>query len=486
MNFNRIFNAQSMEISSIDSSGNRSLFFNTKDADGNTAISSVAIERQGNTNKLFKKFTNIGGANTNYQFLTTEDNYVATITAGSNITITNPGATPTISANLSTATSNLNMATYNIFGAGSVEVASSSFSSNRYAGGLGLKDSISNLRIQKENGGLDIFLNRFDNSGNFQLGNKILIDNFNIITSINAGAGITVNNTDPKQPVINSTCIQTIQAGNNIDIDATDPLSPIISSNVQAVQIYQLGYWLLTVYGETGGVEFSLNSEYDVTSSIYGTAYFMFAFFCLNNRKNIFITANYTGGHYIDALLDTNNTKAYFGLDTITRSGGGGGGNQPMGFCTLSVMAKTFVDLTTNRIPTVIFTENTGVTFTDAAGTQKVADIEVNQDTTSRSEYYIQYKFVATGGFTFHFEMVDGTSNSVLGITPSIIVPAGAGDLDYSNFWYNLPLIIANTVPFTAGSNAKVNMVVSTTSTPNTIGFIGVYIIGEQYTTTPP
>jgi hypothetical protein len=487
MNFNRIFNAQSMEISSMDSSGTRSLFFNTKDADGNLAVSSVAIERQGNTNKLFKKFTDIGGSNTNYQFLTTEDNYVANITAGSNISIINPGLTPTISANLSTATTNLNMATYNIFGAGSVEVASSSFSSNRYVGGVGFKDATSNLRIQKETGGLDIYLNRYDNSGNFLLSNKILIENFNIITSINAGAGITVNNTNPKQPVINSTCIQSLQAGTNIDIDFTEPLNPKISSSVQAVQIYPFGYWFLTVYGETGSVEYSLNNEYDVTSSVYGTAYFLFPFFCLNNRKNIFITANYKDGHYIDAMLNTNNTKAYFGLDTITRLGSGGGGNQPMGFSVLSVMAKTFVDITsTNRIPTFIFTENTGVTFTNAAGTQKVADIEVNQDTTSRTEYYIQYKFVATGGFTFHFEMVDGTSNSVLGITPSIIVPAGAGDLDYSNFWYNLPLVIANTVPFTANSNAKVNMVVETSSTPNTIGFIGVYIVGEQYTTTPP
>jgi len=479
MNFNRIFNAQSMEISSTDSSGNRSLFFNIKDASGNLAVSSVAIERQGNSNKLFKKFTNIGGANTNYQFLTTEDQYVATIIAGSNITITNPGATPTISANLSTATSDLNMATYNIFGAGSVEVASSSFTSNRYVGGVGFKDSISNLRIQKETGGLDIFLNRFDNSGNFLLSNKILIDNFNIVTDVNQGTGIVVDKTNPKQPVISSTCLQSLQAGNNIDIDVTDPLSPIISSSVQAVQIYPFGYWLLTLYGESGGVEYSLNNENDVTSSTYGTAYFLFPFFCLNNRKNIFISANYTSSHYIDAMLDNNNTKAYFGLDTLRRGGSG-----HMGFAGLSVMAKTFVDVTsTNIIRTLIFTENTGVTFTDAAGTQKVADIEVNENTTSRSEYYIQYKFVATGGFTFHFEMVDGTSNDVLGITPSIVVPAGAGDLDYSNFWYNIPLVIANTVPFTGGSNAKVNMVVSTSSTPNTVGFIGVYIIGEQYTT---
>ena len=497
MDGNTIINAGLMEVATRTFADPLQMKFSYKDSNWGIAVTSTSIEVPNSigASKLYKRYTNIGGGNTYTQILTTEDPYVATISPGANISITGTAPNFTIASSggnnwVGTATSDLNMATNNIFGAKSVEVAASSFTSNRYVGGVGFKDATSNLRIQKETGGLDIYLNRYDNSGNFQLGNKILIENFNIITSINQGAGIVVNNTDPKQPVISSTCLQSIQGGNNIDIDFTDPLSPIISSNVQAVQIFPFGYWLITLYSESGGVEYSLNNDYDVTSSVYGTAYFLFPFFCKNNRKNIFISANYTSSHYIDAMLDNNNTKAYFGLETLIRSGGGGGGggggNQNMGFAGLSVMAKTFVDLSANKIPTFIFTENTGVTFTNAAGTQKVADIEVNENTTSRSEYYIQYKFVATGGFTFHFEMVDGTSSSVLGITPSIVVPAGAGDLDYSNFWYNLPLVIANTVSFTGGSNAKVNMVVETSSTPNTVGFIGVYIIGEQYITPPP
>lgn len=56
------------------------------------------------------------------------------------------------------------------------------------------------------------------------------------VQSVVAGTGISVDNTDPANPVLAATGLQSIEAGDGINIDVTDPVNPVIeATGVQSV-----------------------------------------------------------------------------------------------------------------------------------------------------------------------------------------------------------------------------------------------------------
>jgi hypothetical protein len=49
------------------------------------------------------------------------------------------------------------------------------------------------------------------------------------VASVVAGTGISVNNTDPANPIVSNTGVLSVNAGNGIAVDNTDPQNPIVS-----------------------------------------------------------------------------------------------------------------------------------------------------------------------------------------------------------------------------------------------------------------
>jgi len=54
------------------------------------------------------------------------------------------------------------------------------------------------------------------------------------VASLQGGAGISIDNTDPTQPRINNTGVLSIDGGTSITVDNTDPTNPVISSTAVA------------------------------------------------------------------------------------------------------------------------------------------------------------------------------------------------------------------------------------------------------------
>lgn len=86
----------------------------------------------------------------------------------------------------------------------------------------------------------------------------------NCLTMIRAGTGITVDNSDPKKPIINATGggggggIESVVAGDNVKVDDTDPLNPIINAGDGLPKVI-----LWTAYGDYRDV--ISNVEYNDT-----------------------------------------------------------------------------------------------------------------------------------------------------------------------------------------------------------------------------
>lgn len=57
------------------------------------------------------------------------------------------------------------------------------------------------------------------------------------VESVTAGTGITVNNTDPANPVVANDGVLTVVAGTNITVNATDPNNPIVSATATGGQV---------------------------------------------------------------------------------------------------------------------------------------------------------------------------------------------------------------------------------------------------------
>jgi hypothetical protein len=58
-------------------------------------------------------------------------------------------------------------------------------------------------------------------------------DTTGTVVTVQAGTGITVDNTDPENPVVSadiSSAVLSVQPGVNVDVDSTDPLNPIVSA----------------------------------------------------------------------------------------------------------------------------------------------------------------------------------------------------------------------------------------------------------------
>lgn len=68
------------------------------------------------------------------------------------------------------------------------------------------------------------------NSTNNEVTISAIIPANNAVQSVSAGDGITVNNTDPKNPIISNIGVRSITAGSNITIDNSNPRIPIIST----------------------------------------------------------------------------------------------------------------------------------------------------------------------------------------------------------------------------------------------------------------
>ena len=80
------------------------------------------------------------------------------------------------------------------------------------------------------------------------------------VQSIVGGDNVTVDNTDPENPIINSSGVQNIVAGTNITVDNTDPENPIVTASFT-----QQGKYLIS-----GGISWSgTGLVYDVSTLEY-------------------------------------------------------------------------------------------------------------------------------------------------------------------------------------------------------------------------
>lgn len=83
------------------------------------------------------------------------------------------------------------------------------------------------------------------------------------IQSIVAGTNVTVDNTDPLNPVVSATGggggIQSVQAGTNVTVNNTDPSNPIVSASIQPVSATQSGIVNNISLQELGGVDKTIN-----------------------------------------------------------------------------------------------------------------------------------------------------------------------------------------------------------------------------------
>lgn len=94
----------------------------------------------------------------------------------------------------------------------------------------------------------------------------------NGVRSVSAGTNISVDNTDPKNPIIANNGVRSVSAGTNIAVDNTDPKNPVIANN--GVRSLAAGTGctidntdpknpIVNVTGGTGGV--GTSNSWDVT-----------------------------------------------------------------------------------------------------------------------------------------------------------------------------------------------------------------------------
>lgn len=73
-----------------------------------------------------------------------------------------------------------------------------------------------------------------------------------IVASVQPGDGISVDATDPANPIVSNAGVITIQAGSNISVDATDPQNPVVSSSNPGGTVTSVS--VATANGFTGSV----------------------------------------------------------------------------------------------------------------------------------------------------------------------------------------------------------------------------------------
>ncbi|MCB1712245.1 MAG: hypothetical protein KDH96_07155 [Candidatus Riesia sp.] len=172
------------------------------------------------------------------------------------------------------------------------------------------------------------------------------------IQSIVAGANITIDNTDPSNPVISSTGgsggIDSVVAGNGITVNTTDPDNPVINSTgLESLNEGTGVGWRLigknaANYGNIGlnSVDFTHSGSASSVMGIRGNYSFGFgqtnrvdidfggAIGTLNNiLEGTYGTSSFVGG-YQNTIYEWNFGALNFGyLNTIGTSGSTGGGN---------------------------------------------------------------------------------------------------------------------------------------------------------------